>query len=269
MMKIMTGIFITILLLYIIVCGLLFLFQERLIFFPEKLESNHQFHFHQPVEELFITMEDGVSLNGLLFKAKDSKGLVFYLHGNAGSLSTWGTVASAFTDRDYDVFILDYRGYGKSEGHISGQTQIFNDVQIAYNQLKTSYSEDNIIVLGYSIGSGPAAKLASANNPKMLILLAPFYSLTDLMTKLFPFVPTFILKYKFENYKFIQACKMPVIVFHDKQDEVIPYDSSLKLKKCFKKEDRLISSDGYGHNGLSLSDEFNRGLNEILNNRQK
>jgi uncharacterized protein len=74
-------------------------------------------------------------LNGLLFKADSSKGVIFYLHGNAGNIGSWGNVATTYTKLNYDVFIIDYRGYGKSEGKINGQEQLFNDNEAAYNAL--------------------------------------------------------------------------------------------------------------------------------------
>jgi pimeloyl-ACP methyl ester carboxylesterase len=91
--------------------------------------------------------------------------LIFYLHGNAGSLNTWGEVAKRYTELKYDVFMLDYRGYGKSEGSIHSQKQFHEDIQMAYDEMKKTYKESNIVVLGYSIGTGPAAKLASLNHP--------------------------------------------------------------------------------------------------------
>ncbi|HSN48782.1 MAG TPA: alpha/beta fold hydrolase, partial [Flavobacterium sp.] len=162
--------------IYIIVCLLLYFFQEKIIFFPQKLEKTYQFSFDQNFEEIYIKTKDNKSLNGLLFKADSARGLIFYLHGNAGSLSSWGEVAKTYTTLNYDVFMLDYRGYGKSEGSINGQTQFFQDIQTAYDQLKTKYPEETIIVVGYSIGTGIAAKVASANNPSLLILQAPYYS---------------------------------------------------------------------------------------------
>lgn len=163
----------TIVVLYIIACGLLYVFQERLIFFPQKLDKNYQFSFNQMFEEINVNTEDGILLNGLLFRADSSKGLIFYLHGNAGSISSWGNVAETYTDLNYDVFMLDYRGYGKSEGSISSQKQFYQDIQTVYNELKKKYSEEDIIVLGYSIGTGLASKIASSNNPKLLVLQAP------------------------------------------------------------------------------------------------
>lgn len=181
--------------LYIILCVGLYFFQENLIFFPQKIEKNYQFNFTQDFEELTFQASDGESLNGLLFKADNTKGLIFYLHGNAGLLRSWGNVASTYTDLNYDIFILDYRGYGKSEGNISSQIQLFEDNQMIYDEIKKKYREEDIIILGYSIGTGLASKLASDNEPKQLILQAPYYSLTDMMSQRFLFIPTFMLKY--------------------------------------------------------------------------
>lgn len=249
---------------YILLCGLLYLFQEKLIFFPQKLDKNYRFDFEQKFDEITIKASDERLLNGLLFKADTSKGLIYYLHGNAGSLNSWGNVANTYTDLNYDVFIIDYRGYGKSEGEIKNQNQLFEDNQTAYNDLKKIYTENKIIVLGYSIGTGLASKLASANNPKLLILQAPYYNLTDLMKQHFPFIPTLILKYKFATNEYLKNCKMPVVIFHGDQDEVIYYGSSLKLKNEFKHQDTLITLEGQGHNGITYNENYKTELAKIL-----
>ena len=251
--------------LIIIIFLLLFFFQEKLIFFPEKLDINFRFNFSSKFEEINIKTNDNKLLNGLLFKVDNPKGLIFYLHGNAGSLNSWGEVAKTYVDLHYDVFILDYRGYGKSEGSIGSQNQIFQDVQLAYNEMKKRYSEDRIIVLGYSVGTGPAAKLASANSPRLLILQAPYYSMVDLMKYYYPVIPTFILKYKFETDHYIKDCKMPIAIFHGNADEVIYYESSIKLKKLFKSSDTLTTLSGQGHNGITDNPEYIQEIKKILN----
>ena len=142
------------LVLYVTSCVILYFYQEKLLFFPEKLENDYQFQFHNTFEEINTEVTDGRLLNGLLFKADTTKGLIFYLHGNAGSLANWGDVTKTYTDLNYDVFILDYRGYGKSEGEIKSQDEIFQDNQVIYNALKKKYNEEQITILGYSIGTG-------------------------------------------------------------------------------------------------------------------
>lgn len=258
-------IFTTLIILFFLLCGALFLFQEKLIFFPDKLDKEFKFSFDQKFEELNIRTEDNKTLNGVLFKADSSKGVIFYLHGNAGSLNTWGQVAKTYTDLDYDVFMIDYRGYGKSEGSISSQRQLIQDLQIAYVELKKRYPEDKIIILGYSIGTGPATKIASTNNPKLLILQAPYFSLSDMMKHYYPIIPTFLLKYKFETGRYIKDCKMPIVIFHGNNDEVIYYGSSLKLKELLKPQDTLITLKGQGHNGMTDNEEYKKEINRILN----
>ena len=265
MKKIFFRIFKILIVIVIVLFGLLFYFQEKLIFFPQKLDKNYQFNFDQSFSEINIKSFDGISLNGLLFKADSSKGLIFYLHGNAGSLINWSRVAKTYTNLNYDVFILDYRGFGKSDGSISSQKQIFKDIQFAYNEMMKSYEENEIIVLGYSIGTGLAAKIASTNKPKLLILQAPYYSMIDMMRNTYPVIPTFILKYKFETDKFIKDCEMPIVVFHGDQDEVIYYGSSLKLKEHFKIQDTLISLIGQKHNGMTNNPDYKIELQKILN----
>jgi len=250
--------------IYLAVCGLLYFIQEKLIFFPEKLEKAYKFTFNQTFKELNFKTEDNVILNGILFQGDTSKGLIFYLHGNAGSLRSWGEIAKTYTDLNYDVFMLDYRGYGKSEGAISSQTQLYNDIQTVYDNLKTKYDENKIIVLGYSIGTGLATKLASSNHPKLLILQAPYYSLTDLMKHDYPIIPTFILKYKFETNKYIVDCKMPIVIFHGDEDEVVYYESSVELKNLIKTNDRLIILQGQGHNGITNNPKYIIEIKKIL-----
>lgn len=245
--------------------GVVFLLQEKIIFWPKKLDKNHQFNFDQEFEELNLMSNDGISLNGLLFKASNSKGLIFYLHGNGGCLSSWGEVASTYTDWNYDVFLLDYRGYGKSEGTINSEGQLSLDVQIVYDELKKKYAENKIIVLGYSLGTGLAAKLASMNNPKLLILQAPFFSLKYIiLRRTYYAIPSFVLKYKFETNRYIEKCEMPIVIFHGTRDEVIPYKSSLMLKEKLKTNDILVPLHGQGHSKITRNEEYKVELKKIL-----
>jgi pimeloyl-ACP methyl ester carboxylesterase len=249
---------------YVLICVLLFFFQEKLIFHPQKLDKEYPFQFDQKFEEKNITASDGKVLDGLLFKADSSKGLIFYLHGNAGSVNSWAVVAKTYTSLHYDVFLLDYRSFGKSEGEINSDSQLHADIQIVYNELKKQYAEDKIIVLGYSIGTGFAAKVASVNHPKLLILQAPYYSMTDLVKHIYPIIPTFILKYKLETNEYLKSCKMPVVIFHGDQDKTIYYGSALKLKEEFKSGDTLIILKGQGHNGITYNPDYIKELKKRL-----
>lgn len=250
--------------LYLIIIILLYFNQESLFFHANKLDKNHQFTFLEKHQEVTIKTLDNINLHGLLFKAENTKGLVFYLHGNAGNVDMWGSIAENYTNLGYDIFILDYRGFGKSEGEISSEEQLFSDISSAYNQLKKQYKEENIVITGYSIGSGMATYLASKNNPKSLILQAPYYCLEDLATEKFPIVPDFVVKYKIPTFEFMENVKSPIYIFHGFEDNVIPYQNAEKLKTRFKPKDKLISLKNQDHLGINDNEEFLSELKEIL-----
>lgn len=250
--------------LYLLLCLGMYTLQESIIFHPRRLSADHTFKFEQPFEEISIPSFDGKKLSGLLLKCDSARGLVFYLHGNAGTLDTWGTIGKNYAALGYDVFVMDYRGFGKSEGDIDGEDQFFNDVHAAYTEMKKRYAEDKIVVIGYSIGTASAAMLAARYSPKMLILQAPYYSLTDMMHQQYAFLPDFLLKYKFETFRFIEKVKAPVMIFHGDADEIIYYGASLKLKKHLKAGDRLITLAGAGHLGINDNEIYQQELKQIL-----
>jgi alpha-beta hydrolase superfamily lysophospholipase len=243
---------------------MLYFNQEELIFFPTKLPTNYTFRFNSNFEERYITSPDGGNLHGVLFKTEAPAGLIFYLHGNTGALDVWGELANAYTSLNYDIFMLDYRGYGKSEGSISSEKQFHEDVQLAYETLKKDYPEEKIIILGYSIGTATAARLASVNHPKMLILQAPYYSLVDLAQKLYPMVPASIIKYKFKTHEYVDKIKAPVVLIHGDQDETVYYGSSLKLKQHLKPSDKLVTLKGQLHNGFTENPEYMDALRQVI-----
>jgi pimeloyl-ACP methyl ester carboxylesterase len=251
--------------LYIVVCGLLYVAQEKLLFFPQQLAPNYRFAFPGRFEERWITTSDGTRLHGLLFQAQGTgKGLIFYLHGNGGALDSWGDVAAVYTRLGYDVFLLDYRGYGKSEGRITTEKQLLTDAQAAYQQLKTEYDESQIVVLGYSLGTGLATWVAAQHQPRLLILQAPYYSMQDMARHFYPWVPAFLVRYSIRTNEWLPQVKAPIVIFHGDQDEVVYYGSSLKLQPLLKPQDQLITLRGAGHNGMTDNPVYRRALMEVL-----
>jgi len=238
--------------------------QESMLFYPKKLPVDYKFAFKGRYDECSIDVDTKTSLNGLLFHADSSKGLVFFLHGNGGAIDSWGNIAGVYLQNHYDLFILDYRGYGKSQGRISSEKQLNRDIQIAYDSLKATYNESSIVIIGYSIGTGLAAHLASTNNPKMLILDAPYYNLPDLAHQYIKILPSFLIRYKFRTNECIPKIKCPVIIFHGNMDEVIYLGSSFKLKELFKPGDRLIVLDGQKHNGINDNRVYRAELRKLL-----
>ena len=261
-----------IIMIYLLI-GIVFYFnQEKLFFKPIKLAKNYTFKFNQDFEEIKSATKDGTILNSLLFKIKNSKGVIFYLHGNGNSLEKFGKLTPIYTNLGYDIFMTDYRGYGKTEGALSDENQLFEDNQFLYNELKKSYKEEDIIIIGYSLGSKLAAKSASENTPKLLVLRAPFYNFKDVanhttrLTKLYPF--NYLSKYHFKTNEFIKLCKMPLLVFHGTEDEVVYYGSSVKLQKYFKPTDRLFSIEGEKHRPIIDNPLYIKELERFLLNNE-
>ena len=250
--------------IYVLIVSYVYCNQVEMVFQSSKLSKDYKFDYVQHFEELNIKSFDGVVLNGLLFKSEHSKGLVFYLHGNAGTLETWGKIAKIYTDLGYDIFILDYRSFGKSEGEIENEEQLNKDISIVYKALISKYSENKIIIAGYSIGSGPATILASQNKPKALILQSPYYSFTELSSSRVPFFPDFMKKFSFETHDYLPKIKVPIYIFHGMEDKLIPFENSIRLKKILKFNGHFYLLPNQEHIGMNENDDFQKQLKIIL-----
>jgi pimeloyl-ACP methyl ester carboxylesterase len=251
--------------LYLIYVSYVYFNQEEMIFPASRLAKDYKFKFNPDFEELNIPSFDKTNLNGLLFKVANPKGLVFYLHGNGDSVDSWGHIADFYTGLGYDIFILDYRGYGKSDGEIENQEQFLNDVSFAYTALAAKYNPDQIVIIGYSIGTGAATYLASSKNPKALILQAPYYNFLEFCGTRAPYIPNFLKKFTFETNKYIVNVKAPIYIFHGDQDRLIPKENSVRLQKLLKPTDSLFILHDVGHGGINDNEDFQQKLATILN----
>ena len=248
---------------YLLVCAILYVAQERMIFLPERLAADHRYSFPVDFEEVAWQV-DGARLNGLHFPVADAKGVVLYLHGNAGSLRSWGMIATEFVGRGYAVLIPEYRGYGKSQSRLTGEKALHEDALGAYEFLRQQYRDDQIVVYGRSLGTGIAVRLAAARTPRMLILETPYFSLRELATRQFPLVPPFLLKYPLRTDLWIASVSSPIYLIHGTRDELIPYDSSTRLLPLIKTESELITVEGGGHNNLAAFAAYHDALDRIL-----
>jgi len=258
----------SLLFLYVIFGGLLYVFQENMLFLPTTLDKDHQFSFEYPFEELFFETEQGGLINAIHFKVENTetrKGVILYFHGNANNLTRWGNIAEYFVEKQYDVLIIDYRTYGKSKG-VLNEDVFYSDAQYCYTYLKKQYNESEITLYGRSLGTGIAAFLASKNTPKQLLLESPYYSIADIAKNRFPVYPiNLLLKYKFPTNKILPDVDCPVTIFHGTEDLVVPYSSGKKLYKLGLDNVELISIDGGGHNNLIEFEAYHMGIDEILN----
>ncbi len=239
------------LLCYAGVIGALYLLQEQLIFPASKLPANHQFKFDQPFKELQIPVP-GASLNALHITQPAPRGLIFFLHGNAGDLSTWTTGVDYYRKVNYDLFIIDYRGYGKSTGKIVSEAQLHADVRAAWDSIAPQYRDRKIpiVIYGRSLGTGLATYLARDVDPALLVLVSPYTSLLAAGKRAYTIAPDWVLKYPLRTDSVIGDVKSPVMLIHGKADGLIPPTDSEQLRPLVRAPVELLLVDGAGHNDL-------------------
>jgi uncharacterized protein len=243
---------------------LVYLIQERLIFKPEVLKKDFLYKYDIPFRELFFDIESGVQINGLHFYRENPKGLIFYLHGNTRSIKGWAKYARDFYRYDYDVVLVDYRGFGKSTGKRS-ENEMLNDLQYVYNTLQEQYGEHHLIAYGRSLGSGFATKIASDNHPRYLILDSPYYNFVEVIERFLPFLPNqFILRYHLRTDRWIRKVNCHTYIIHGTKDWLIPIKHSEKLQKINPDKITLIRIEGGHHNNLPSFPEYHNFIRDIL-----
>lgn len=254
---------------YISVCVVFYITQDFYFFRPEILPKSFQFRYPFPFEEVHFDMEDGGYINGLHFVVPNSKGVVFYLKGNSKSVKGWGKFAKDFVSKGYDFFMVDYRGMGKSSGRRTEAT-LFNDAQHIYKWLEAKYGEEKMVVYGRSMGSGIAARIASWNSPRMLILDSPYLSFLHQVKRYGFFLPLkWLLKYQLRTDHFIQKIKCPAFIVHGRKDRLIPFYQSEKLQALAPGQVKLFPVAEAGHNNLPDFAEYHAWLYDALNDDEK
>jgi pimeloyl-ACP methyl ester carboxylesterase len=257
--------FLSYILIGIVVLSILaYFFQDRFIFKPEKLKQDFIFDYDLPFRELFFDVSEGVRINGLHFYREEPLGLILYLHGNTRSIKGWARFAKDFYRYNYDVVLVDYRGFGKSTGK-RGEREIMGDLQFVYESLTKQTAEHHMIVYGRSLGSGFATKLASDNKPRYLMLDAPYYNFKKVVTRFLPFLPVWlVLQYHLRTDKWIRHVNCHTYIIHGTKDWLIPIRHSEELQKINPNKITLIRIHGGGHNNLPSFPEYHNFLRDIL-----
>jgi pimeloyl-ACP methyl ester carboxylesterase len=249
---------------YIGLLLIVYFIQEKLIFKPEKLPQDFQYKYDVPFNELNFEVEKGVRINGLHFYREKPGGLVLYFHGNTRSIKGWAKYAKDFYRYNYDVVLVDYRGFGKSTGKRTEELML-SDMQFVYRTLLDQYPENHLLLYGRSMGSGFAAKLAADNHPRYLILDAPYYNFSKVVERFLPFLPVkFVLRYHLRTDRWIQTVKCPIYILHGTKDWLIPLKHSERLEKLNPRHVTLIRIHGGGHNNLPTFAEYHNFLRDIL-----
>lgn len=238
---------------------------EKIIFRPVKLNPDYTFHFSSNFEEINFHPELAVTINALHFKVKNPKGIILYFHGNKDNLARWGSISSELTKFNFDVIVIDYRGYGKSTGILS-EANFFSDSLFCYNHIKEKLSPEQIIVYGRSLGTGIASWLAGKVNPTKLILETPYYDMHDLIGNYFPsFLFKNKLAFKFSSHLYLKNSQFPILIIHGTKDMVVPYKSGQKLFESLQNpHKKLVTFVGGKHNDLSTYPNYWEELEHFL-----
>lgn len=233
--------------------ALLWTNQEKLLFHPEPLPADFKLANDADIHELTVDVP-GAKLSVLQLRLPNPKGVVFYLHGNAGNLAGWFTNAQFYRDANYDLVMTDYRGYGKSSGRIDSEAQLVDDVAAVWKQVAPRYAGRKVVIYGRSLGTALAAQLSSQlsaqGHPADLTVLAtPYSSVRELASEVYPLVPAFLLRYPLETAQRARGITGRILLYHGDHDALIPLRHSERIAAALPNA-KLVTIPGAGHNDI-------------------
>ena len=240
---------------YALVLLLIFLFQSRLIYFPQigrELAGTPR-DAGLDYEEVQLRTSDNVTLNGWWVPARDARGAVLILHGNAGNISHRIGYLKMFNRMRYATLLIDYRGYGKSGGGPS-EVGTYRDAEAAWLHLVETrkLGAHDIVIVGESLGGGVATWLAAKYPPRALILASAFTSVPDLGAQVYPWLPVRLLAgIQYNNLDRIPKIAAPVLIAHSRDDEIVPFTHGEALFAAARDPRQFLAMSG-GHNDALL-----------------
>lgn len=236
------------------------------MFHPTVLPETYQYNFPIPFREINVAVTKEKNISIIQFKVPDSvcRGVVLYFHGNMQNINRYAMFASDITKNNYEVWMIDYPGFGKSTGKRSEKI-MYEDALRLYQMARARYSSDSIVLYGRSIGTGVAAQLASVRDCKSLILESPYFSMNAVARQYFFIYPVAaVSQYSFPVYRYFENISAPIYIFHGTKDEVISYKNALRLMNLKKNNVELISIEKGKHNNLRDFPMFLEKLDSIL-----
>jgi uncharacterized protein len=243
--------------------GWLKLHEDALVFATARSKLHLVKDLPRDVERISVPLPGGAALAGVLFRAEapaDAGYWVLHLHGNAESAFSPSQLEHCETLRraGFSVMDVDYRGFGMSPGSAS-ETTMDEDAEAAFAALlERGVPQERIIVLGHSLGSGPAVLLAMRHRPAALVLFGAFTAIPDAAADRYPLLPVrYVTSVRFDSLGRIGDVHVPVIVVHSRTDTVIPYSHALRLYAAASDPKRLVTfdrpaDDGFGGHVDSL-----------------
>ena len=243
---------------YVMVCGLLWLGQERLLFWPSATIKRTPEAHDLAYEDVWLPVPsaDGTSerLHGWWIPATHPDApVLLYLHHNAVNVSANLSQAEDFQELGCTVLLIDYRGFGHSEGKFPTESRVYQDAEATWDYLiqKRGIAANRIVIYGHSLGSAIALNLA-ANHPEAAaaIVQNPFTSMRDMSKRfgifwLFPV--DLLLRQKFNSIGKVRQLQMPILFIHGMRDPQIPYTMSQTLFAVAPEPKQLLLIPDQGH----------------------
>ena len=206
-------------------------------------------------QDVSIETTDGVTLHGWFITGRSSQVLLFF-HGNAGNISHRLDSIRLFQDLGLSVLIIDYRGYGQSEGRTT-ERGIYRDADAAWRYLieDRGIVASDIVIFGRSLGASVASRLAAQQQPLALIVESSFTSVPDIAQHLYPWLPArWLSRLSHATRDYVRDVRCPVLVVHSRDDEIIPFHHGEAIFASANEPRTLLAIRGT-HNDAFLQDE--------------
>ncbi len=238
--------------------------EKSSVFYPEKNVYATPQQAGLPYEDVYFRTEDGFLLHGWLVKTGQDASTVLYFHGNAGNIADRIEKIALLVDLGLNVFIIDYRGYGLSDGKPS-EKGLYKDAIAAYEHLAGRRDIDprKIIVYGTSLGAVAAIDLAAKRSVSGLVIDSAFTSAKDMAKIIYPFIPSFLIGLDMDNAAKIKSVTVPKLFLHSREDEVVPFSLAERLYQTAPSPKELLPLPGMHNNGY-LTKEYLSGLKGFL-----
>lgn len=251
---------------YLVVMLFMFVFQKHLVFHPSQNIHSTPADLRLSFEDVEMETEDGIQLHGWFMPAENDERTIILFHGNAGNISDRIYLLSDLKELGLNIFIFDYRGFGRSEGS-PDEEGLYADGRAAWKYLidKKGIDPGKIILFGRSLGSTVATKLAVEKAAGVLLLDAPFTSGPDLSADIYPWLPVrMLMKYEFSNAERIKNIAIPVLIAHSRTDRVIPFSHGEKLFEMANEPKQFVELEGRHGAGFDGRDHYLKRIQRFI-----
>ena len=228
--------------------------ERRSIYFPMKIIETTPSTLDLKFEDIYVTTDNNIKLNGWFVPGSDRADTILFFHGNGGNISHRIEKISMLHKLGLNVFIIDYRGYGKSQGRPS-EKGLYMDAEAAYTYLiEKGIKPDKIILYGESLGAAVAVDLALKKGVKALITENAFTSVKDMTKIIYPFLPAFILESRYDSTVKLRDIDVPKLIIHSSDDEIVPFRLGRKFFEAAAEPKEFLKIRG-SHNTAFLDSE--------------